>query len=939
MSLKSLLALALGASCLFGATNVLAATAPADPGVINKEQILYWLVKRGELDAEASEEERQQALAAYTAKSTGAGSKAAQVLKAREQQLLQQARSNSLRQSKLMRAQSRVADTDVTKRVKVLAVLVDFPDLPYNNNRLSPGDTEMYYANYSVAHYRGLLFSDAGFPGPQGQTLPSAYQYYQAVSGQSFFFNGDVKGWFRASQNAAYYGANDPNNNNDDKAATELVEEAVAAAVATMSADELAQYDIEDPYDIDGDGNLDEPDGILDHVMIFHSSIGEEAGGGVLGDDAIWSHRFFVPSAPGQYGQAIPGSNMRLFGYTIQPLDAGTGVCTHEFGHDLGLPDEYDTSTEASDGSPVGLWSLMSGGSWAGSPRGSQPSGFSPYARSFLQDRYKGRWVNEQSLDYQALDSNGTQVTLEHANSSGVNQLAIKLPSDSIAFTPAYQGQYQYYSNQGDQLNNALSFELQLPMSTSLTLKMKAHWQIEQDYDYVQLLVDGVPLAGSHTKSSNSINNAANIISGDSAALSGGEGEQGWQEISFDLSAYAGMSKQISLVYRTDEAVGGYGFAVDDIRLESDGSLVYSDDAETALETVVLSGFVRTDDTRPGAPRRYLLQLRNYQGVDAGLQQDSYEPGLLVWYENLAYSDNKVAEHPGYGLIGVVDADQNLIGNRDSEVQVRDASFSLYPQSAFFGDTHLGNNSLFDDSDDYSAPLKPQAGLVLPKLGLMVQLLTQEQDSSQAQLLVSKRGDSNGTELSASISAQQEGGDVSFSANLSGGTAPYTYQWDFGVGGVGSTQATPQYSYSESGTYTVTLTVTDANNRQTVTSLQLTVSIPLSALFDISGTGLTVQFNNLSRGGSGELSYQWDFGDGQSSTVASPSHTYSAAGSYSVRLVVTDSQNNQSSNSRTLVVSNPVVPNTTQSSSGGGGGSLGGLSLLGLALIAWRRRR
>lgn len=75
------------------------------------------------------------------------------------------------------------------------------------------------------------------------------------------------------------------------------------------------------------------------------------------------------------------------------------------------------------------------------------------------------------------------------------------------------------------------------------------------------------------------------------------------------------MSKQISLVYRTDEAVGGYGFAVDDIRLESDGNLVYSDDAETALETVVLSGFVRTDDTRPGAPRRYLLQLRNYQAL------------------------------------------------------------------------------------------------------------------------------------------------------------------------------------------------------------------------------------------------------------------------------------------------------------------------------------
>lgn len=85
-----------------------------------------------------------------------------------------------------MRAQSRVADTDVTKRVKVLAVLVDFPDLPYNNNRLSPGDTEMYYANYSVAHYRGLLFSDAGFLGPRGKHCPQPISTIKRFPARAF---------------------------------------------------------------------------------------------------------------------------------------------------------------------------------------------------------------------------------------------------------------------------------------------------------------------------------------------------------------------------------------------------------------------------------------------------------------------------------------------------------------------------------------------------------------------------------------------------------------------------------------------------------------------------------------------------------------------------------------------------------------------------------
>jgi len=56
---------------------------------------------------------------------------------------------------------------------------------------------------------------------------------------------------------------------------------------------------------------------------------------------------------------------------------------------------------------------------------------------------------------------------------------------------------------------------------------------------------------------------------------------------------------------------------------------------------------------------------------------------------------------------------------------------------------------------------------------------------------------------------------------------------------------------------------------------------------------LTVDFNNESSG-SGSLSYNWTFGDGSSSTLESPSHTYAAAGTYTVRLVVTDITTNLS---------------------------------------------
>jgi Tol biopolymer transport system component/PKD repeat protein len=63
-----------------------------------------------------------------------------------------------------------------------------------------------------------------------------------------------------------------------------------------------------------------------------------------------------------------------------------------------------------------------------------------------------------------------------------------------------------------------------------------------------------------------------------------------------------------------------------------------------------------------------------------------------------------------------------------------------------------------------------------------------------------------------------------FEANVTGGTEPYTYNWDFGDGSEGSQQQTVVHTFNEAGVYTVTLTVTDANGQQEIDTLEITVN-------------------------------------------------------------------------------------------------------------------
>lgn len=122
-----------------------------------------------------------------------------------------------------------------------------------------------------------------------------------------------------------------------------------------------------------------------------------------------------------------------------------------------------------------------------------------------------------------------------------------------------------------------------------------------------------------------------------------------------------------------------------------------------------------------------------------------------------------------------------------------------------------------------------------------------------------------------------------------GGGALNGWLWDFGDGTT-SNQQNPTHTYTTGGTYTVSLQVFDANNctNTMVQSNIITVFPKPSATFAGSplaacDTPLTVNFNYI---GSGAVNFQWYFGDGGTSSLQNPTHTYTSAGSFDVTLEV-----------------------------------------------------
>ncbi|MGO1488733.1 MAG: PKD domain-containing protein [Arachnia sp.] len=159
-----------------------------------------------------------------------------------------------------------------------------------------------------------------------------------------------------------------------------------------------------------------------------------------------------------------------------------------------------------------------------------------------------------------------------------------------------------------------------------------------------------------------------------------------------------------------------------------------------------------------------------------------------------------------------------------------------------------------------------------------------------------------------------------------------TYAWAFGDG-ESSSEASPTHTYAAAGTYTVSLTVSDGSGGTDEVSKDVTVSpenqAPVAA-FSGSVSGLSVVFDSAgSSDPDGDaLSYAWAFGDGGSSTEANPSHTYAAAGTYTVSLTVSDGEGGTDEFTKDVTVSDTAIAGDTFGrtvASGWGSADVGGV--------------
>ena len=746
-----------------------------DLAIANEDRLVRMLKASGKLSADASPYEAYEAVRAYlraksaSAEAAGADGQLRGYERKREQAMQEKLLSNGLYQSggnHLGAAKKETVDpaqpvpwNGEVRTDRVLVLLIEYPDFPANG--ITPEETDMYYDEYMKSHYEDMIFGENGYVGPNGETLVSMKQFYEAQSGGSYTVEGEVAGWYMASRPAAYYGANYPGPDDNDANPRALVREALLAAAADPAVD-LASYDQEDRYDLDGDGNVREPDGLIDHLMIVHSSVGEEAGGGALGGDAIWSHRSnlgSVATLPGtSAGVPYWGGLMGAYDYTIQPADGAAGVFAHEYGHDLGLPDEYDT-IYSGQGEPVSYWSIMSSGSWAGAVPGTEPTGFSAWSKEFLQANHGGNWLSGSTVHIDDIPTDGIVAELDEAVTKGARNDAIRidLPEKSVTVNTPFSGQYEYFSGRGDEFDHSMSTTLDLTGASSAVLTFKTWYQIEEQWDFgsVQVRVPGgswETVPGNLTTTEDLYDqNPGHGITGYS---------DGWVDGVFDLSAYAGQPIELRFNYWTDVAVSEAGWYIDDIAVNVDGAVALADGAETTPSAFALDGFT-VDTGTFTAEHYYLLEWRSHNGVDRGLGRIlrgaslmSFDPGLLVWYVDESYTDNWTGVHPGDGYLGLVDADQKVVKWSDGLVastrfQVHDAAFGLakgekmhIDYTAIYGatveDTNTGFYPVFRDTDSYLDPAIPDAGRLLPQYGLTIRVIGEAPDRSAARVLITK---------------------------------------------------------------------------------------------------------------------------------------------------------------------------------------------------------
>jgi immune inhibitor A len=640
---------------------------------------------------------------------------------------------------------------------------------PLHNNipdpaAMTPADNNsMWVEDFSPEFYDKMLFTDEGITerirpdltGPDGKPGFDISGYtmknmYEEMSRGAYTVTGEATPWVKVDHSEGWYGASvchlndegvyeagrvqDQQGHPDNPLGPgQLPIDAVNALAETNPDFPWADYDIEDQGDLDGDGNYYEPDGVIDHVVLVHAGADKSGGGGEEGTYAIWAHSSAVPG-----GAPIPGTDLKLSNYIVQPEDSGVGVFAHEYGHDLGLPDLYDTS--GGGDSDVDFWDLMASGSHAGPIFQSMPTHMG------LWDKWILGWADPVQV---APGSDPRDIRVGQ-NSRPVRGSAdgikVNLPNKVVTLATPHSGSKMWWSNNDqDWAKNTLTRTVQVPAGGA-QFWMWNNFVIEEDWDYgfVEVSTDG-----GATWAEQKVYNADGSLASTSDAYADPNGRMadfggkkygltgdshGWQHQYVDLASFAGQTVQVRLLQATDAAYLDRGWFADDFSLEAGGATVWSDDVEGGANGWTATTGTYVDGSPLGAgwvidpgtsskTQYYLVEWRNFDGFDKGLKyayDTTYQaangqwkveklaynaPGALVWYRdtsfgNANHSANNATALPSGGAKGgllIVDShfdplrrtgdaaalDPTTLKNLPSRPQSSNAAFGLQPTYAF----------------------------------------------------------------------------------------------------------------------------------------------------------------------------------------------------------------------------------------------------------------
>ena len=561
-------------------------------------------------------------------------------------------------------------------------------------------DNSTYWTpNFDRKHFMDMFFN--GMPEQNGESFQKVYK---EMSSGRYTVTGDVSDWVKVPYSTSSYGYTESHVDMtrfiDDTAEAWYADQIKQGKTKEQIEEYLKSYDIWDRFDADGDGNFNEPDGYIDHFQAIHAGTGEEAG---APEENIWSHRWAVNQngfyddgiGPKDYpklgGIKIGDTDIWIRDYTTEPENGGLGVFAHEYGHDLGLPDFYDTKGGENG---TAFWTLMSSGSWLN--HGGEDIGTTP--------NHMGPWEKMQLgwLDYVEVKP-GEKKTVDlgpsyHATKEAQAAL-VKLPTATgevnAPTAPASNGGAKYlFSGTNDQkVTSVTSPSFTVPANGQLEALVNYDTEKSYDYSYVDVSVAGGAFKSIQTSLSdpddpNKVNEGGGI--------SGKSG--GWVPLTADLSTYAGQEIKVRFRQTNDENTHGWGFAVDNVAVGD----ALSTDVEDGAEGWDRDGwYVVAGGKYPVSYEHfYLAENRQYMGYDKTFKEGPYnfgwgatkadwverfpyQNGLLVWYANTFVSDNNTSQHPGAGEALPVDArggkslkwsDGTVARNR---IQAFDATFGL----------------------------------------------------------------------------------------------------------------------------------------------------------------------------------------------------------------------------------------------------------------------